>query len=205
MVPISVEPVDTIPEARLGGDNILKDFEKQSRTQSAAIFTLSGVDWGAGVSAAAHSPGISNGKEVNNGEKRPRRTRKQSGTEGKKDTDDKRGRNKRRQGSHERIEKSDTAEQGRRRHSEPRSTPRRNPSKRDIRNRRQNGKSRSNSPGDSQCRGRAAASSTMLEVGRKAPQRNSSMKRMIRRGASAESSRTPLPKVDGPLKKSLRW
>jgi hypothetical protein len=210
MVPISAEPVDTIPEARLGGVNIVKDFEKQSRTQSAAIFTLSGLDWGAGVSAAAHSPGISKGRKVRNVEKRPRRTRKQSGTEVKKDTEkkdtgDKRGRNKRREGSHERQEKSDTAGQGRRNHSEPRSTPRRNLSKRDKRNRRQNGTSRSNSPGESLSRGRAAASSTTLEVSRKAPQRNPSVKRMTRRGVSAESVKIPLPKVDGSLKNSLRW
>jgi hypothetical protein len=206
MVPISVEPVDTIPEARLGGVNVSKNFEKQSRTQSAAIFTLSGVDWGAGFSAAAHSPGISKGRKVSNGGKRPRRPRKQSGTEEKKDTDDKRGRNTRREGSHERPEKTDTAGQGRRNHSEPRSAPRRNLSKRDKRNRRQNGKARSNSPGDSQRRGRAAASSTTLEVSRKAPQRNSSMKRKTRRGASVDKSvQTPLPKVDGPLKNSLRW
>jgi hypothetical protein len=200
MVPISVEPVDTIPEARIGGDNISKGFEKQSRAQSTAIFTLSGVDWGAGVSAAAHSPGTSKGGEVENGEERRRRIRKPSGTEGKKNTDDKRGRIKRREGSHEQPEKSDTAGQGRRRKSE---TPRRNSSKRDTRNRRLSGKSRSNSPGESQRRGRAAASSTMLELSKKAPQRNPSAKRMTRRSASAEN--IPLPKVDGSLKKSLRW
>lgn len=203
MGPISIDPVPTVPEARLRGDKTSRDFEKQSRSASSAIFTLSGVDWGAGVSAAAHSPGIIKGRKSINGGNRPRRPRKQREVQAKKESETRSEMKKRRAVTKEGAEKGDATGLRRRRHSEPRLAPRRTPSKRDQRNRRQSGQSRSSSPAESRRRGFAAASSTALEVSRKETQRSSSMKRASRRGASAERLQA---KVDGSLKKSaIRW
>eukprot|EP00980_Cylindrotheca_fusiformis_P012616 scaffold3084_cov144-Cylindrotheca_fusiformis.AAC.64 len=206
MVPISEKPVSTVPEARLRSDKTSTDFEKQSRSASSPRFSFPGVDWGAGVSAVAHSPTSAKGRKLASGERRSLRLRKQEGTEVRKERKEKiRGRKKRLEvniDERKEVEKEQEnrvdATGPRRRHSETRPAPRRTPSKRDKRSRRQRCTSRSNSPGESRRRGLAAASSTTLEISRKESQRSSATRRSVRRGGSTEHEH--LPGVDSSLK-----
>ena len=164
-----------IAEAKLLNDNDKRRntyFEKQSRTNSSIAFSLSGVDWGAGVSASVHTQKLSKIQKDNNGERQTRRSLRERRSvdekiNGKKETEDRRGRNRRRG------------------NSEPRSS-------RQSKGNRRPTNSKSHSPsGIRNRRGIAAASSTTLEVSGGKMQRNSSKKQVTRRSISKEKAGMP--------------
>jgi hypothetical protein len=177
------------------------DFERQSRASSStAIFSLDEINWGVGISGAAHSPAL--GRERKEIKRRPHPSRMCGDNYDnlQESSDEKKSRNGRHTTAPETV---NPLRRENRRNSEPRLIARRGLGK-GGRNRRQKGaeETRSMSPRNRR-RGHAAAASTALAVSRKEIQRSSSHK------TKRSNRRTPQnidQIVDMQLTKSLiKW